>query len=465
MTQRDDLDRLLSAWLDDPYTPPAPHYLGRVLERTRNTQQRPAWASLERWIPMADKVLQPTTAPPLRLARLLLIALLVLALAGVAAFVGSRLLAPTPVIPQGGAAVLAFSSFVGNSSGQTGGDIFIVRADGTDARQLTRGPGIRTSPTWSPDGTRIAYREWQSGSQSVVVIDAGGRNATTLATNPASNAFCARGGMAWSPDGASLIFPTNESCDSANDLQIVVTDGSSPATRLLVAGMYGVSAAWSPDAKRIAFVSEADGRLGTYVADAGIDGARSGGLQARRIGPGPAGGLDNAGMGPQWSPDGTQLVSTNGLGKVVIMQAEGSGQRVVAEQPVNAVAGNSIWSPIWSPDGRQLVYYHAVEPDERWQGRPCTVRAWIVDADGTDRRRLDPLLEGCDFAPIWSPDGTRLTVLTIDTTPADPNKAFFLSTITLDGSEPIVTLGDATGGSWQPLAAPLPPAPSFSATP
>jgi len=63
MNQRDDLDRMLSVWLDDPFTPPAPHYLGRVLERTRNTRQRPAWASLERWLPMADKVLQPTTAP------------------------------------------------------------------------------------------------------------------------------------------------------------------------------------------------------------------------------------------------------------------------------------------------------------------------------------------------------------------------------------------------------------------
>ena len=80
MTQRDDLDRLLSAWLDDPFTPPAPRYLGRVLERTRNTRQRPAWASLERWIPMADKVLQPTTAPPLRLAWLLILALLLVVL-------------------------------------------------------------------------------------------------------------------------------------------------------------------------------------------------------------------------------------------------------------------------------------------------------------------------------------------------------------------------------------------------
>ena len=111
MTHRDDLDRLLSAWLDDPYTPPAPHYLGRVLERTRQTRQRPAWASLERWLPMADKVLQPTTAPPLRMACLLILALLVLVVAATvmrssAPASSSRL----DAIPQGGAAVIAFAS-------------------------------------------------------------------------------------------------------------------------------------------------------------------------------------------------------------------------------------------------------------------------------------------------------------------------------------------------------------------
>ena len=114
MTQRDDLDRMLTAWLDDPYTPPAPRYLGQVLERTRHTRQRPAWASLERWLPMADKVLQPTTAPPMRLAWVLLIALLVVAVAAVAV-VGSRLLASS-TIPQGGAAVFTFGSISGQTT-------------------------------------------------------------------------------------------------------------------------------------------------------------------------------------------------------------------------------------------------------------------------------------------------------------------------------------------------------------
>jgi Tol biopolymer transport system component len=464
MTHRDDLDRLLSAWLDDPYTPPAPHYLGRVLERTRQTRQRPAWASLERWIPMADSVLHPPTAPPLRMAWLLILALLVVALAAGVVVVGSRLLAPTPVIPQGGAAVAAFGSFVGNVTGQTGGDIFTVRADGTDLRQLTNGRGIRSGPVFSPDGTRIAYRESLAGSTSVVVMDTGGGNRMTLATTPDSGAFCSKGGLAWSPDGTSLVFPTSPVCDLRYELFIVATDGSSPATRLLAPGIDSAFPDWSPDGRQIAFLgSEAGGASAVYVADLGSADTFSGGLRARRIGPGPGVPLTDSASGPQWSPDGKELVASTGSlatisepSSIVIMTPDGSEQRVIAED-----MGNPMWSPIWAPSGRQLAYVRAVDPSEYFSERPCTVRAWVIDTDGSNQRQLDPLADGCDMVPAWSPDGTRLAVLLIGVD--DPNPSFHISMITLDGSEPIVTLGDGAVGSWQPVVAPIPPAPSFEA--
>ena len=451
MNQRTDLDRMLSVWLDDPYTPPAPHYLGRVLERTRHTRQRPAWASLERWIPMADKVLQPTTARPLRMAWLLMIALLVLAIAAAVAVVGSRLLAPAPVIPQGRSAVFVFSSI--ESSG-AGGDIYLARADGTDVRQLTSGRGLETTPTWSPDGTRIAYRVWEGGTDSIVVMDAGGGNSTTLAATPASASYCARGDLTWSPNGMGLIFQTSPVCDMTFDLFIAPTDGSSPATRLLTPGLEGRSSDWSPDGKQIAFLGrDATGSVGQYVVDAGPGDALGGGLQARRI-------LDLAGLdfpnaaGASWSPDSTELALASDTGDVVVVKPDGSEPRVVAETAFN---------PAWSPDGRRLAFQRTVDPSEYFQGASCTARAWVVDADGTNERRLDPLMEGCAPAPEWSPDGTRLAGALIVATPTDPNLGVHYGVMTVDGSDPQVALQDGGAGSWQPVVAPIPPAPSFEA--
>ena len=453
MNQRDDLDRMLSVWLDDPYTPPAPHYLGRVLERTRNTRQRPAWASLERWLPMADKVLQPTTAPPMRMARLLLIALLVLALAGAIALVGSRLLKPTPVIPQGGSAVFVYSSIVGDA----GGDIYLARADGDDVRQLTHGPGIETTPTWSPDGTRIAYRVWdrgtEGGTDSIVVMDAGGGNSTTLATTPAIGSYCARGDLTWSPDGTSLIFQTSPVCDMTFDLFIVAMDRSAPATRLLTPGLEGRSTDWSHDGTRIAFVGrDATGSVGQYVVDAGD--ALGGGLQARRILALDGIDLANIPGGSRWSPDGTELAVVSGTGDIVVVKPDGSEPRVVAERAFH---------PAWSPDGRRLAFHRIVDPSEYLNGAPCTARTWVVDADGTNERQLDPLVDGCSTPHQWSPDGTRLAGALIVATPDDPNVAIHYGVMTVDGSDPQVALQDGGAGSWQPVVAPIPPAPSFEA--
>jgi Tol biopolymer transport system component len=449
MTHRDDLDRLLSAWLDDPYTPPAPHYLGRVLERTRQTRQRPAWASLERWIPMADKVLQPTTAPPLRAAWLLIIALLLVALVAGVAIVGSRLLTPSPVIPQGGAAVFAFSSIVGEADG----DIYLARADGTEVRRLTSGPGIASSPVWSPDGTRIAYRVFQGGSDSLVVEDASGRDAITLATVDALRADCTRGGPTWSPDGTTLIFPAASLlCDGSSELFIVPSDGSSPPTRLLTADLEGQFADWSPDGKQIAFLGrDATGSVAHYVVDAGPGGALAGGLQARRILP-AGGAFNDAWAGPRWAPDGTALAVGSDTGDIIVVKPDGSEPRVVAEMAFN---------PAWSPDGGRLAFHRTVDPAEYFQDRPCTARTWVVDADGTNERRLDPLVEGCAPAPVWSPDGTRLAGVLIVTTPDDPNLGFHFGVMTVDGSDPQVALQDGGAGSWQPVVAPIPPAPSF----
>ena len=459
MTQHDDLDRLLTAWLDDPYTPPAPRYLTQVLERTRHTRQRPAWANLERWLPMAEKISGSTAAPPLRMARLLLIAILVLALAAAAAVVGSRLLSSTPAIPQGGAAVLAFTSQTGGNSGLPVGDLYTVRADGTDQRQLTRTSddfGLDEDPAWSPDGTRIAYRGFNRSQNSVEVVDAAGGNRTTLWTSStARDAYCAEhDDVAWSPNGESVVFAAHEACPGQPDLFVVPADGSAQAVRLLAPGMNGVFPRFSPDGRRIAFQgSEGGGTTGLYVADVGSAGVGAGGVQARRIGPDLEGSPTDQWFPLQWSPDGTELAVAIGFeaGDIVVVKADGSGQRVLAT--------DHAFNPSWSPDGKRVAFHREVDPAERWLDRPCTMRIWVMNADGTGERRLDPLVDGCAFPPLWSPDGTRLLGLLL------VDEAFHVGVLAADGNDPPAVFLESYGASWQPVAAPLPPAPSFSAAP
>jgi Tol biopolymer transport system component len=316
-----------------------------------------------------------------------------------------------------------------------------------------------SDPQISPDGKRIAYRLWEDGSDSIVVVDAGGGNRTTLATNSSSASYCTRGGLAWSPDGSSLIFRVSSVCDLRFDLFIVATDGSAPATKLLAGEIDSVYAAWSPDGTRIAVLGgDASTGAGQYVVDVGPGGALAGALTARRIGA-STGDLANSGPAIQWSPDGTRLALVSERGEVASIGPDGSGLRVLAQQGYN---------PRWSPDGRQVAFHRTVDPSEYFFDRPCTARIWVIDADGANERRLDDLVDGCDAPPLWSPDGTRLSATLIASTAAQPDLGMHLGIITVDGSSPTVILLDGPSVSWQPVAAPLPPAPSFpaeSATP
>jgi dipeptidyl aminopeptidase/acylaminoacyl peptidase len=446
MNPSPDFDRRLTAWLDDQAPMREPDGLTyAVLARTRRTRRMPRWASPERWLSMAV-ITRPALAPPLRIAWLLLIALLALALAAGATIVGAGLISPARPddrlsaaypIPVGGAAVLAFDRFIVDSNGQTGRDIYTVRADGSDMRQLTNGPGVESNVAWSPDGTRLAY--WDQMYGTIVVMDA-----------------------------SSIIYSKIVSCGKRSDLWIVASDGASPPVKL-IADVTSSAGAWSPDGRQVAFVgtdeaidaSPRDGS-GLYVADVGSN-ALAGGLQSRRI---SATGPDAPAhwLQPQWSPDGAEVAAVAGAENtcatpnsgsmdIYAVRADGNGQRLLASEAVDE------FSPTWSPDGKRIAFQRQVDESEWWNGRPCTYRTWIADAAGGNELRLEPL-EGDVVPPLWSPDGTRLVSYLAGTGPDGQSHG---AVVTIDDSSPLVDLPDFGAASWQPVAAPLPPAPSFPA--
>jgi len=90
MTAHDGFERTVAVWLRDDALPASPDQLDALLVRTMATRQRRWWSSPERWLPM-DTTLRPRLFSPPPIARLVVIAVVVIALAGLLLFaVGSR---------------------------------------------------------------------------------------------------------------------------------------------------------------------------------------------------------------------------------------------------------------------------------------------------------------------------------------------------------------------------------------
>ena len=83
------------------------------------------------------------------------------------------------------------------------GDLWIVGRDGGDARRLTTGTGVETYPSFSPDGTMIAFTGEYDGNPDVYVIPATGGVPKRLTYHPGTDSV-----VGWTPDGKRILFST-----------------------------------------------------------------------------------------------------------------------------------------------------------------------------------------------------------------------------------------------------------------
>ena len=140
-------------------------------------------------------------------------------------------------------------------------DIWSMRADGTHVRRLTSSPVMEFDPTWSPDGSRIAYRHWpHDGTSRILVMKADGSGQTAAINNDRAD-----GWADYSPDGKSFVFESNR-----NGSFDVYTRGVSGGTssRLTNKSSFDGYPVWSPDQTEIAFESDRPGNLDLYVMNA-----------------------------------------------------------------------------------------------------------------------------------------------------------------------------------------------------
>ncbi len=156
---------------------------------------------------------------------------------------------PTPTAAQSSEVPDGLIVFASDATGQD--EIYTIRSDGSDLRQLTTGSG--GTPSWSPDGEQIVYSAIQGDSLDLFVMNADGTNQRHLLSLPDTNEF----GAKWSPNGEYIAF-ASRARDDFRDYGIyrINADGSDLLkVSGLLDGNINVLPSWSPDSARIYFLS------------------------------------------------------------------------------------------------------------------------------------------------------------------------------------------------------------------
>jgi TolB protein len=140
------------------------------------------------------------------------------------------------------------------------GSLWKVRADGSELTQLTSGDGDDRQPNWSPRGDLIVFQSLRSGPWRIWTIGPDGADPRILTTGDGTDA-------SFSPDGAFIVFSSDEELELANLFVIPSAGGSE--VRVRVSDTYDGAPAWSRSGLWIAFETcegFPDGSAGTRIA-------------------------------------------------------------------------------------------------------------------------------------------------------------------------------------------------------
>jgi len=207
MTLNDGFERTVSDWLDEQAGHGMPGYLDEALARTTRTRQRPAWSSLERWLPV-DTTTNLRIASRPTLGRALVLVAVLAALIGLALVaVGSlnpRVPAPFGIAANGQIAYWA------------DGDILVADPDGTHAHAVISGPSDDGVPAYTRDGTQLAFlRNVSPHEATLMIANADGSGVRSVLKQPLTDSSW----FDWSPDDRSLA--TVQVVDGVRVLSIV----------------------------------------------------------------------------------------------------------------------------------------------------------------------------------------------------------------------------------------------------
>jgi dipeptidyl aminopeptidase/acylaminoacyl peptidase len=238
-------------------------------------------------------------------------------------------------------------------------------------------------PQWSSDGQWIAYRGRAGGKSGLVIAKPDGTGARLLAEVTGTNAPLpgSSTSAAWSPDGKRIAFvsavPGPETADTTGDPMVI--------TRYL----------YKPDAAEGMTHFNDNRRLHLFVVD-----VASGRIDQLTDGNGYEHSID-------WSPNGQELLFlTNrdadddeffNYDVYALKLADKSVRRLSATE-------SNEYHPQWSPDGRMIAFQATKRGLTDRETTMEDTHVWVMNADGTNRRDVGASIDNRQGVPEWTPD-------------------------------------------------------------
>ena len=286
--------------------------------------------------------------------------------------------------------------------------IWILDVASGQSTRLTDEKAAASVPRWSPDGQWIAYWESEAGSGEeassyepivehellrdrgarLVVARANGSGATLLATSRGTNHDLPRGdrsSFSWSPDSKKIAFlsatPGPETEEASGDPRVI--------TRYHYKPNYAEGRTRFTDNRRLhIFTVDVESKEVRQLTD--------GTYYEHSI---------------DWSPDGEEIAFVsnrepdpdrffnNDLFTVKV--GDGSIRRLTATESVE-------YMPRWSPDGKTIAYQGTKRGLASSESFMEDTHIWLVNADGSDRRELGATIDNRQGTPVWAPDGSAV---------------------------------------------------------